>query len=93
MLTTANPETPYVAHRFSGGFDQENGKQSNLLRVPKSDESSHFDDKEEITEQNHEARKTFLIYIAIALFLGLADLFYREPLYALTLEYVPGWQK
>ena len=58
----------------------------------KNEDSSHFEDKEEITEQHHEARKTFLKYIAMALLLGLADLFYREPLYALTLEYVPGWQ-
>jgi hypothetical protein len=61
--------------------------------VPKEDESSNFEDREEVTEKDHQERKTLLIYIAIALFLGLADLFYRDPLYALTLEYVPEWQK
>ena len=86
-----NPETHYVAHRGGAPGDQEEAKPNNLLRVPNHDESSYFEDKEEITEQHHQARKTFLIYIAVALFLGLADLFYREPLYALTLEYVPGW--
>jgi len=92
MLTTMrNPETPYVAHRGGAQGDQEESKANNLLRVPKLNESSYFEDKEEITEKHHQARKTFLIYIAIVLFLGLADLFYRDPLYALTLEYVPGW--
>ncbi len=90
LTTTTNPESPYVAHRGAPG-DQEEGKPNNLLRVPNHDESSNFEDKEEITEQHHQARETFLIYIAVALFLGLADLFYRDPLYALTLEYVPGW--
>jgi membrane-associated phospholipid phosphatase len=32
------------------------------------------------------------MYIAIALFLGIADLFYRDPLYAFTLDVVPPWQ-
>jgi hypothetical protein len=55
MLTTrTNPETHYVAHR--GGAapgDQEEGKPNNFLRVPKHEESSYFEDKEEITEQHH----------------------------------------
>ncbi len=88
MLTTNIPEAHYMAHR---GGDQEDGKKKEFLKVPQDDNTSLFEDKEEITEKNHEARKTFLIYIAIALFLGLADLFYRDPLYALTLEYVPAW--
>ena len=49
MLTTAkNPESPYVAHRDAHG-DQEDGKPNNILRVPNHDESSYFEDKEEIT--------------------------------------------
>jgi hypothetical protein len=54
MLTTMrNPETPYVAHRGGAAGDQEEGKPNNLLRVPNHDESSYFEDKEEITEQHH----------------------------------------
>jgi len=66
-----------------GGEDQEHNNNNN---------SSKFTDNEDVTDEKHKVRKTFLIYIMLALLLGLADLFYRDPLYALTLEYVPLWQ-
>ncbi len=49
-------------------------------------------DREDISPELHNERKIFLIYIAVALGLGLADLIYRDPLYALTLQVVPPWQ-
>ncbi len=65
------------------------------LKAEQETSSSHEDgrsplyafgpDREEITPEVQNERKIFLIYIAIALGLGLADLFYRDPLYALTL--------
>ena len=54
MLTRiTNSENPYVAHRGGAPGDQEGGKANNFLRVPNHDESSYFEDKEDITEQHH----------------------------------------
>ena len=49
-------------------------------------------DREDISMKDNNERKIFLMYIAIALLLGISDLFYRDPLYAFTLEVVPPWQ-
>ena len=44
------------------------------------------------TEEEHGERKALLVYLAALLAIGMADLFYNEPLYTLTLEWVPQWQ-
>lgn len=55
--------------------------------------SSNWLERFIITDSEHQERKALLFYIFALLIVGLGDLFYNEPLYALTLEYVPLWQK
>ena len=61
--------------------EQETSSSHNRDSSPLSLVSDH----EDISPEAQNERKIFLIYIAIALGLGLADLLYRDPLYALTL--------
>ena len=43
------------------------------------------------SDKDHKERMAFLSYIAALLIILVADLFYNEPLYDLTLEVIPKW--
>lgn len=45
-----------------------------------------------VSMEEHDERISLLYYILAFLVIGLADLLYNQPLYDLTLKYVPLWQ-